>query len=201
MVVRKCFLSLSVSSEIKADQRGTGMVLSRCRSCTSTSAWLTLMKQGETKKAHASSTTTSAGTAIATAETTASTSTSSSTSSLLPSNCPADVETLGRSTWTFLHTLSASYPRAATSPQQSEMKQFLSLFAQLYPCWHCAEDFQRWMGTPSNAPQLRGRRDFMRWMCEAHNEVNEKLGKPGFDCGEKSLEARWGNGPDDGRCG
>ena len=83
------------------------------------------------------------------------------------------------------------------------MKQFLGLFARMYPCWHCAEDFQQWMKAKgaANQPKVEGRREFMRWMCEAHNEVNAKLGKKEFDCGEKSLEERWGSGPEDGRCG
>lgn len=48
---------------------------------------------------------------------------------------------------------------------------------------------------------LFGRRGLMRWMCEAHNEVNGKLGKAGFDCSDGSLEERWGKGPGDGSCG
>ena len=122
----------------------------------------------------------------------------------LPANCPPDVERLGSSTWTFLHTLSSAYPPSATSTQQSEMKQFLTLFSKLYPCWHCAEDFQAWMARRENqldGRRLGGRRGLMRWMCEAHNEVNVKLGKPAFDCGARSLEERWGKGPGDGSCG
>ena len=49
--------------------------------------------------------------------------------------------------------------------------------------------------------KLGGRKGLMRWMCEAHNDVNVKLGKPAFDCEGKSLEERWGDGPKDGRCG
>jgi len=35
-------------------------------------------------------------------------------------------------------------------------------------------------------------------MCQQHNVVNRKLGKPEFDC-RKVLE-RWKDGPKDGRC-
>ena len=56
-------------------------------------------------------------------------------------------------------------------------------------------------GGGGNEPRVSGRNELMKWMCEAHNEVNTKLGKKTFDCGEKSLEDRWGNGPGDGRCG
>lgn len=70
---------------------------------------------------------------------------------------PPDVEALGRSTWTFLHTLSASYPPQASPTQQSEMRQFLGLFSRLYPCWTCAEDFQEWMRSPGNEPRVSSR--------------------------------------------
>ena len=119
--------------------------------------------------------------------------------STLPSHCPPDVETLGRSTWTFLHTLTAAYPDAASRSRQNEMKQFLSLFSKLYPCWHCAEDFQDWMSKPGNEPKVQRKEDFGRWMCEAHNEVNRKLGKKIFNC--NLWRERWDEGPRDGSCG
>ena len=158
----------------------------RCRSCTSVSAWM--------KMANAeSSSSTSKGKAV-TAATTIST-----TEPTLPSHCPPDVEALGRSTWTFLHTLSASYPSRASPTQQTEMSQFLGLFGKLYPCWHCAEDFRSWMGTRGNEPRVTGRDELGTWMCEAHNEVNRKLGKKEFDC--KRWMERWKDGPKDGSCG
>lgn len=148
----------------------------RCRSCTSFGAWAAMAKSDSTNPAVP---------AVTPAE--------------MPSDCPPDVETLGRGTWTFLHTLSASYPPTASTQQQSEMKQFIHLFSKLYPCWHCAEDFQAWMGTKGNEPQVQGRGEFGKWMCEAHNEVNRKLGKTLFDCGR--WEERWKTGPKDGSCG
>jgi FAD-linked sulfhydryl oxidase len=78
------------------------------------------------------------------------------------------------------------------------MKQFLGLFSKLYPCWVCADDFRDWMGRRGNEPKLKGRGEFGTWMCEAHNEVNRKLGKPEFDC--KRWEERWRTGWKDGRC-
>lgn len=118
--------------------------------------------------------------------------TTKTTSSTAPQQleCPPDITLLGRSTWTFLHTLSASYPRIANTQEQSEMRQFLHLFSKWYPCWTCAEDFRGWMGKKGNKPRVEGREGLGRWLCEAHNEVNEKLGKERFDCGR--WEERWG---------
>ena len=55
------------------------------------------------------------------------------------------------------------------------------------------------MKEDGNAPRVSSREDFGRWMCEAHNAVNDKLGKERFDCNK--WEERWVTGPPDGRCG
>lgn len=112
--------------------------------------------------------------------------------------CPADVEELGRSAWTVLHTMAATYPTTAKPAEQTQMSQFLSLFSHLYPCWVCADDFREWMADDKNKPRLGGRSEFGHWMCDAHNEVNRKLGKKEFDC--RKWEERWKDGWKDGSC-
>ncbi|PWY87993.1 hypothetical protein BO94DRAFT_491961 [Aspergillus sclerotioniger CBS 115572] len=156
-----------------------------CRLCTSAASWRALTKQAKS-----------------TPTTTAAASTPSSTTPTTGSytDCPPDSEALGRSTWTFLHSLTASYPVRASNEQQSEMRTFLGIFSRLYPCWVCADDFRNWMAEPSgaNEPRLNGRQEFGDWMCRAHNEVNRKLGKKEFDC--RLWEERWRTGWKDGRC-
>ena len=130
-------------------------------------------------------------------------STSSSTDAAvpatLPEHCPPDVEHLGRSAWTLLHSMTANYPTRPSPSEQQQTRSFLSLFSQMYPCSHCAEDFRAWMRQEGNAPRVSSRDEFGRWMCEAHNAVNVKLGKERFDCGK--WEERWRTGPEDGSCG
>ncbi|KAI1810804.1 FAD dependent sulfhydryl oxidase [Poronia punctata] len=111
-------------------------------------------------------------------------------------DCPADVETLGRSTWTLLHSIAATYPASPSQKQQSELKSFMGLFSRLYPCWVCAEDFQRYLETEQI--KVGSRQEFGMWLCEAHNAVNTKLGKAVFDCSK--WEERWRTGWKDGRC-
>ena len=43
-------------------------------------------------------------------------------------------------------------------------------------------------------PQVSTRDKFLRWTCEVHNRVNEKLGKEQFDCGIENLLKRWRKG-------
>ncbi|KLO06647.1 sulfhydryl oxidase [Schizopora paradoxa] len=116
-----------------------------------------------------------------------------------PEGCPPDVEQLGRATWTFLHTTAAYFPENPTPIQRTRMLGLLMALPVLYPCSYCAQH----LGERINAhpPDLRGGRvSLSRWLCERHNEVNERLGKPLFNCSIKSTDERWKDGPSDGRC-
>ncbi|KAH8592336.1 augmenter of liver regeneration [Bisporella sp. PMI_857] len=115
-----------------------------------------------------------------------------------PADCPPDVEQLGRASWTLLHSIAATYPATAPAALQAETTGFIRSFGRLYPCWSCAEDFQRWIAEQGGV-RAGGRQELGMWLCEAHNEVNRKLGKREFDCAR--WEERWRTGWRDGRCG
>lgn len=106
---------------------------------------------------------------------------------------PPDVEILGRSSWTLLHLIAATYPETPSNKQQADMKQFLKLFGNFYPCWFCAEDFEKYMSRSEPATDTRDH--LGRWLCDAHNEVNVKLGKPKFNC--DLWKKRWKDGWDE----
>jgi FAD-linked sulfhydryl oxidase len=113
-----------------------------------------------------------------------------------PLPCPPDVESLGRATWTFLHTTAAYYPDAPTPTQRAHMLQLLHALPQLYACSHCAGDLgARIQRRP---PDVRSRSALAAWLCATHNEVNASLGKPVFDCAR--VDERWRDGPKDGSC-
>lgn len=99
-----------------------------------------------------------------------------------------DADTLGRATWTFLHTLAATYPSNPTPSERERTIRFMNDFSKIYPCAPCAESFrgilQRKPVNAQSGPL------FARWMCEVHNEVNRELGKDLFDCA--LVGERWG---------
>lgn len=113
-----------------------------------------------------------------------------------PKDCPPDVEELGRSTWTLLHSIAATYPDKPTQSQKDNLSNFMASFANLYPCFYCAEDFRDYM--KKDKIKVTNRDEFGEWLCDAHNAVNVKLGKPKFDC--NLWKERWKDGWKDGRC-
>ncbi|KAF9480529.1 hypothetical protein BDN70DRAFT_877522 [Pholiota conissans] len=113
-----------------------------------------------------------------------------------PPGCPPDVEQLGRATWTFLHTTAAYYPEKPTPTQRANMIMLLGSLPVLYPCGWCAKDFGENMA--KTKPDVSSRVALSRWLCDRHNEVNEKLGKDKFNCAK--VDERWKDGPPDGSC-
>ncbi|GIL66131.1 hypothetical protein Vafri_19729 [Volvox africanus] len=112
------------------------------------------------------------------------------------SNCPPDTWQLGRATWTFLHSVAAHYPEHPSPRQQELMRGMMEGLAEFYPCEVCAEHLREQVQrTP---PQVATARDLNLWLCGIHNEVNEMLGKPLFNCNR--LLERWRDGPPDGSC-
>lgn len=115
-----------------------------------------------------------------------------SSSKAYPKEDPPDVNQLGRASWTLLHSVAAKYPNSPSDTQKQEMKQFMTIFSHVYPCGWCAKDFEKFI--KHNSPKVDSKEDLGRWICTAHNEVNEKLGKEKFDC--DLWKKRWVDGWD-----
>lgn len=104
---------------------------------------------------------------------------------------PVTRESLGRATWTFLHTLAASQPATASPASAARLSRFVTDFTHVYPCRPCAASLRAIVArSPPDAAAAAGGAAFAGWMCRVHNEVNAEIGKEAFDCAK--VAERWG---------
>ncbi|CAB3259530.1 unnamed protein product [Arctia plantaginis] len=123
-------------------------------------------------------------------------STTNKTTKPIKTDCPLDREELGKATWSFLHTMASYFPEKPTKAQSEDMSRFFNIFSQFYPCESCADDFRK--DVKENPPKTANRNELAKWLCQRHNVVNVKLGKPEFDCSR--VHERWRDGWLDGSC-
>lgn len=100
---------------------------------------------------------------------------------------PPSPEDVGRSTWTFLHSFASSYPDRPDDATQQHAFALLRGLGSVYPCKWCRDDWASELA--KNPPKVQSRTELERWMCDQHNGVNQKLGKPLFDCSK--VRERW----------
>ncbi|WFD38226.1 thiol oxidase [Malassezia japonica] len=118
--------------------------------------------------------------------------------------CPPDIEELGRSTWTFLHSAAAHYPDEPSDVQRTHMRSVLEALPHVYPCATCAAELHEEYGR--QAPEARAdavdsATALQVYVCTLHNEVNARLGKKVWDCSDlKRLRHRWYEPPEDREC-
>ncbi|ORX37942.1 ERV/ALR sulfhydryl oxidase domain-containing protein [Kockovaella imperatae] len=113
-------------------------------------------------------------------------------------NATAKAE-LGRSAWKVLHLMTLRYPDTPTQDDRDALKSYFHLFARLYPCGECAEEFQALL--KEYPPQTSSRKAASMWLCHVHNMINERLGKPEFDCLTLDEKYDCGCGEDPGASG
>lgn len=165
-----------------------------CRACNTLKAFGAVASGSKsTKGKAASSTASSAGAAAAGI---ASVATAAVTDDAYKA-CPPDVEQLGRHTWTFLHTTAAYYPDQPSEQHKQNASALFNSLPSLYPCSYCADELGKELKRVG-PPDVSNGYTLSNWLCNIHNEVNERLGKKQFDC--SNVFKRWKEGWDDGRC-
>ncbi|KAG1878798.1 ERV/ALR sulfhydryl oxidase domain-containing protein [Suillus subluteus] len=94
---------------------------------------------------------------------------------------------LGRATWKLLCVFRLLYQgrplnfvTCCVRTERDALNSYLHLTSRLYPCGECAAEFQELL--KKFPPQTGSRLAASLWLCSVHNKVNERLGKPSFDC-------------------
>lgn len=94
---------------------------------------------------------------------------------------------IGRSTWTFLHTMAAYLPESLNDTQKRHIINVMNGLSALYPCNICGDHMKEYLQT--NPVDVSSGPSFSRWLCNFHNDVNRRLNKKPFNC--NNLQARW----------
>lgn len=90
---------------------------------------------------------------------------------------PIDINVWGPATWNFMHVYSFEYPtRPSVEQRQRALAMLQTIHANL-PCNTCRTHFGKILS--EHEPRLESGDAFARWMVDAHNMVNRRLGKPG----------------------
>lgn len=104
---------------------------------------------------------------------------------------PSTREELGHGTWNFLHRMAAQYDKEPTPERQEDMRMFIKLFGDFYPCPDCSAHFREMI--KEHPPDVSSNWNLSIWFCKVHNIVNERLGKPQFPCDIESIKTKWGD--------
>nr|CCC92808.1 unnamed protein product [Trypanosoma congolense IL3000] len=106
----------------------------------------------------------------------------------IPGECPTPRE-LGKAGWTILHSAAAVFPYNPTPPQKEAFANFLHSWSQTYACSHCGYHMRRYL--EHKPPVVTDKLAVNRYLCEFHNAVNERVGKPVYDCDPMNVLRRW----------
>ncbi|OAF64940.1 Mitochondrial FAD-linked sulfhydryl oxidase erv1, partial [Intoshia linei] len=75
---------------------------------------------------------------------------------------PLDIQSLGRSTWSFLHTVAAYYPIKPTLKDEKYANQLMESISNLYPCPDCADELKNKL--KSSKPDTSSQKNFSMWI-------------------------------------
>jgi len=89
----------------------------------------------------------------------------------------------GPHAWIFLHSISLQYPSEPSSIEKEKYKSFLHSLQYVLPCQKCRKHYQ--MHYKKNPPRLNSKKEFVEWVFDLHNIVNEsnhkkRVGMDGF---------------------
>lgn len=94
---------------------------------------------------------------------------------------PLSKEEYGNSLWKVMHSYTANMPENIKPKDGKNFKNTLLDLIDKYPCEDCKEHGLVYV--KENQPKGKSRQDYFNYLCEFHNDVNVRSGKPKQDCG------------------
>ncbi|KAI8058190.1 ERV/ALR sulfhydryl oxidase domain-containing protein [Syncephalis plumigaleata] len=78
-----------------------------------------------------------------------------------------------------IHSISSTSSSSSNSSSTASQPT-ATCHRMLYPCGDCADHLREEIRR--HPPDVASRITLSEWLCQTHNEVNRRLGKPIFDC-------------------
>ncbi len=83
----------------------------------------------------------------------------------------------GPHAWNLISAIALSYPEEADMKIQQDTTAFLTSLQLVLPCERCREHFKENLEKYPLSQALGGRYDFIKWVIDVRNSINEKNGK------------------------
>jgi hypothetical protein len=86
----------------------------------------------------------------------------------------------GSKFWGVFHNIAANYPDKPTRTQKAKMKDLIANLIDNIPCEECKIHAKKYIKT--HKINVKNKRELSKFLCNFHNDVNERLGKPIVEC-------------------
>lgn len=93
---------------------------------------------------------------------------------------PSDKATWGNAYWVTLHNVAANYPDKPTRTQQTKIKELITGLIENIPCDECKVHAKKYIKI--HKIKAKNKQELSKYLCNFHNNVNERLGKPIVEC-------------------
>jgi hypothetical protein len=92
-----------------------------------------------------------------------------------------DSKIWGPGAWTFLHSITMTYPERPGELEKQFYKNFFKNLGNVLPCPKCKEHYNQHLKDLPLDDHLSSRREIVEWLISLHNKVNLSLGKTTLD--------------------
>ena len=89
--------------------------------------------------------------------------------------------------WIFLHTAAEAYEDSPKHEDIVNCVTHLNTIPAMLPCADCAGHFRNYLANNSPVDACLSGPNLRNYLCQAHNEVNSRLGLPIHDCSDETL--------------
>ncbi len=88
------------------------------------------------------------------------------------------IDKWGPGAWNTLHSFAHKASESLDTDEREEWRLFLYLFSKRLPCPKCRTHFKQYLDANVTTDTFATREGLVRFLHDAHNDVNTRLGKP-----------------------